>query len=386
MAEPYPGNARAVVLSPQFEICDPAIVKGLKESKVTNVILCGGSGTRLWPLSRPEYPKQFCTLFGTKSLFQATVERNSIFSGKVLIVTNAAYASIAHKQLASIAQARRASYVLEPLGRNTAPALALACLSLSSEELVLVTPSDHVIRDEPAYRRAVEDALAAASSGLLVTFGFKPDYPETGYGYIEAEEPEPGLAWRSVRSFREKPGRERAELYCHDGSFFWNSGMFCFKAGVYLAELGRHAPDILESSVKAYAGAARGYGEELEAEALQPEYAAMSAIRADSIDYAVMEKTDKSAVVPCAIGWSDVGSFDALYDLSDKDKEGNALSEDSLATDSRRNLVVGGGRRVVLVGLEDCIVVDTPDALLVVARGKSQGVKDAVERLARAAE
>jgi mannose-1-phosphate guanylyltransferase len=351
---------------------------------MTNIILCGGSGTRLWPISRPEYPKQFCKLYGSKSLFQATVERNSAFSKDILVVTNAAHAPLAEEQLQALGRGGKASFVLEPVGRNTAPALALACLSLPADEIVLVTPSDHVIRDEVAYRRAVEDAVLAAQSGLLVTFGLEPEYPETGFGYIEAGEPLPGIPGRSVSSFREKPSKEKAESYCREGNFFWNSGMFCFKAGAYLSELERYAPDILEASEKAYLNGTRPLITAHNSRCLMPQYGDMAAIRAVSIDYAVMERTEKAGVIPCSIGWNDVGSFDALYDISEKDEAGNVLSESSLATDSRRNLVLGDGKKVVLVGLEDCIVVDTPDALLVVARGKSQGVKKAVEKLEKA--
>lgn len=351
---------------------------------MTNIILCGGSGTRLWPLSRPEYPKQFCKLYGSKSLFQATIERNSAFSNDIVVVTNASHAPIAEEQLQALGKGGKASYVLEPVGRNTAPALALACLGLPAEEVVFVTPSDHVIRDEVAYRRAVEDAVPAARAGLLVTFGLEPEYPETGFGYIEAGGIQPGVPGFMVASFREKPSRDKAEAYCREGNFYWNSGMFCFKAGTFLEELGRHAPDILESSMAAHANAVRARAAGPDSRCLMPTHADMAAIRSESIDYAVMERTDKAGVIPCSIGWSDVGSFDALYDISEKDEAGNVLTETSLASDSRRNLVLGNGKKVVLVGLEDCIVVDTPDALLVVARGKSQGVKKAVELLAKA--
>jgi mannose-1-phosphate guanylyltransferase len=350
---------------------------------MTNIILCGGSGTRLWPVSTPDFPKQFCAFFGETTLFQATLARNRGLADKTLIVTNVRHAPIAAKQLAGSGGAATVSFVLEPVGRNTAPALALACLELPAEELVLVTPSDHVIRDEKAYGEAVRAALDAAGQGSLVTFGLRPEYPETGYGYIEAAAAD-GLPGLPVASFREKPDRETAERYCADPRFSWNSGMFAFRSGVFLEELGRCAPDILEAARRARETASREADESLGYATMAPSLADMAAIRAESVDYAVMEKSKRVRVVPCSIGWSDLGSFDALYDISEKDGEGNAAPLGAVLLDSRRNLVVGGKRPVALVGMEDCVVVDSPAGLLVAKRGRSQDVKTVVEMIKNA--
>jgi mannose-1-phosphate guanylyltransferase len=250
---------------------------------------------------------------------------------------------------------------------------------MDEDEIALVTPSDHVIRDQAAYEAAARIAEEAARGGSLVTFGLRPEYPETGYGYIEAgsADGKPGLP---ATAFREKPDLETARRYCAEGRFYWNSGMFCFKAGVYLAELGRSAPDILEAARRARERASRLEDEGLGCEVVSPELSDMEAIRSESVDYAVMEKSDRVRVVPCSIGWSDLGSFDALYDLSPHDGEGNSLQGNCMVVEARRNLVMGGERPVAIVGLDDCIVVDRPEGLLVVSRGKSQGVKAAGEK------
>ena len=351
-----------------------------EKANMTNIILCGGAGMRLWPVSLPEHPKQFCRFFGETTLFQDTVTRNRPLAASTLVVTNAAHAPMAAEQLAKLGVSSGVKFVLEPEGRNTAPALALACLELPTEETALVTPSDHVIRDEAAYAAATRIAVSAAQGGSLVTFGLRPEYPETGYGYIEsgAADGKPGLP---VASFREKPDRATAEGYCAEERFYWNSGMFCFKAGAYLEELARLAPDILVAAKRARDRAERRLDAELGFQTAAPLLSDMRAIRSESVDYAVMEKSARVRVVPCSIGWSDLGSFDALYDISPHDADGNALVGDCSALDSHGNLVLGGSRPVALVGLENCIVVDRPEGLLVIGRGKSQGVKQAAERL-----
>jgi len=349
---------------------------------MTNIILCGGAGTRLWPVSLPEHPKQFCKFFGEQTLFQETAARNRELADKTLVVTNARHASMAAEQLRELDIGSGLQFVLEPLGRNTAPALALACLELEPEELALVTPSDHVIRDGAAYAAAAKRAAEAARDGSLVTFGLRPEYPETGYGYIEAG-PEDGRPGLPVASFREKPALETAKAYCADGRFFWNSGMFCFSAGAYLKELAAYAPDILEAAKRARDKAERLIDPRLGYAEVAPALSDMEAIRGESVDYAVMEKSRRVRVIPCEIGWSDLGSFDALYDISPRDRDGNALTGDCVAVESRGNLVLGGDRPVALVGLEDCIVVDRPEGLLVIGRGKSQGVKQVTERLGK---
>ena len=209
---------------------------------MTNIILCGGSGTRLWPISRTLMPKQFVKLFDDKSLFQLTVERNTKVCDKQFIVSNTEQYFLAYDQLEeeSAFDIQNATFLLEPIGRNTAPAIALACMNLDPEEIVLVTPSDHLIKDEAAYMKAVKRAKELAKENNLVTFGITPDYPETGYGYIEAE-------GEDVKSFKEKPDIETAKEYIQKGNYYWNSGMFCFKAGVFLEELQKYSPEIYQT-------------------------------------------------------------------------------------------------------------------------------------------
>jgi len=328
---------------------------------MTNLILCGGAGTRLWPLSRTTRPKQFVPLFDGRTLFEETVRRNRGVVDRYFIASNAGQMGLAREQLTRCGVSEFGSLV-EPVGRNTAPAIALACLRLPADEIVFVTPSDHRMTKADAYLQAVLRAQALASEGFLVTFGIHPAYPETGFGYIEAD-------GERVTSFREKPDLATAEGYLSSGRYFWNSGMFVFRAGVFLSELERHSPEVL-AACRRVAGA-------------QPTAAEMSAIPSISIDYAVMEKSDKVRVVACDPGWSDLGSFDALADEVAADPSGNRmLGADTLVSiDARNNLVVGAGRQVALVGVEDLLVVDTPDALLIVKKGKSQMVKDVVAEL-----
>jgi len=335
---------------------------------MTNIILCGGSGTRLWPVSRTLMPKQFVKFFDDRSLFQLTVARNAPLCDRSIIVSNEAQFFLATDQLEEMgAEAYRS--LLEPMGRNTAPAIALACMALDAEETVLVTPSDHLIRDEAAYTRAVQRAMELAVEGALVTFGITPRSPETGFGYIEAE-------GERVRAFHEKPDRETARRYLDSGNYYWNSGMFCFKAGVYLRELERHAPEIYEASQQAFEQAWRDRETLIR---IRPE--AMEAIPEESIDYAVMEKSTQVRVVPTEMGWSDLGSFDALYEELPKDAEGNTENPHHIGIDSRNNLVYGDQRTIATVEIEDLMIVDTPDALLVCRKGASQKVKEIVRRV-----
>ncbi len=335
---------------------------------MTHILLCGGSGTRLWPISRKLMPKQFVKLFEGKSLFQLTQLRNASISDKSLIVSNDEQYFLAIDQSAELEQSKsERRYVLEPVGRNTAPAIALACLDLNPEEIVLVTPADHLIKNEAAYVSAVKEAEALARSGYLVTFGIKPAYPETGFGYIEAEGNE-------VKSFKEKPDADTAQRYIDAGNFYWNSGMFCFKAGLFLEELASHAPEIYARSKYAYDNANNDA-------MLRIKYEDMAAIPEESIDYAVMEHSDKIKVVPADINWSDVGSFDALDAELLKDGNGNTRSAELLALDSHDNLVIASDRAIVAVDVDDLIIVDTPDALLVSKKGSSQKVKEVVAKL-----
>jgi mannose-1-phosphate guanylyltransferase len=344
------------------------------------LILCGGSGTRLWPLSRKLMPKQFTRLNGEESLFQQTVRRNLPFSDSFCLVSGRDYQFIAEHQISSlIAPSLPVSYILEPAGRNTAPAIALACFGFDRDETVLVVPSDHVVSDPDAYARVIKTAIKGAEKGNLITFGIHPDHPETGYGYIETEEKESGEEILKVRSFREKPDFETAEKYCASGKHFWNSGMFMFRAGRYLDELEKHNSPIYTAAKRAFENADKISTNNRTSISIRMED--MNAIPSDSIDYAVMEKSDKVSVVPASIGWSDLGSFDSLYETSPKDSAGNSVSGDALLLDSKSNMVIGSSRKIVLAGIDDVIVVDTPDALLLCAKGKSQEVKNVVASL-----
>ena len=264
------------------------------------VILCGGSGTRLWPVSRSLFPKQFSQLFGDESLFQKTLKRNASVSDSICVVINQEQYFMGLDQLEQLKLNRKFQFILEPVGRNTAPAIALSALAANPDEILLIVPSDHLILNQSSYENVLSQAMELASQNNLVTFGIKPAYPETGYGYIEAAD-------LDVRSFKEKPSLETAESYIKAGNFYWNSGMFCFKAGVFLDELKKFAPDIYENSLLAFNGAKKD-------STLRVSMEDMKAIRSESIDYAVMEKSQKVKVIPADIGWSDVGSFDALYD------------------------------------------------------------------------
>ena len=318
---------------------------------MTNIILCGGSGTRLWPLSRTLMPKQFVKLFDNKSLFQITVERNAQVCEKQLIVSNTEQYFLALDQIEEISSPN-SKYLLEPVGRNTAPAIALACFSLDADEVVLVTPSDHLIKDEAAYVKVVEKAKEFAKDNKLVTFGIKPAFPEIGFGYIEADE-------FNVKAFHEKPDLDSAKSYLEKGNYYWNSGMFCFKAGVFLEELKKYAPEIYNMSLLAYKNSSKD-------EMIRIRHDDMLKIPDNSIDYAVMEKSKLVKIVPSDIGWSDLGSFDALA------KE--------LPNDENNNLIISD-KVVELIDIKDTIVVDTGDALLVAKKGNTQKVKEIVSRL-----
>ena len=275
-----------------------------------NLILCGGSGTRLWPVSRSLMPKQFAPLFDGQSLFRKTVRTNASVCSSQFIVSNADQFFLAKDQLEA-ERMKGGRFLLEPVGRNTAPAIALACLTLDAEEMVLVSPSDHVIRKKEEYKKVLLRAEELAKAGNLVTFGITPTSPETGYGYIEAD-------GEDVKRFVEKPDLATAEKYLVAGNFYWNSGIFCFKAKTFLDELKKYSPDILNAAKIALSRANKEQGEPIRI-ALED----MKAIPSNSIDYAVMEKSSKVKVVPSDIGWSDLGSFDSLYGEYPHDENGN---------------------------------------------------------------
>jgi len=340
------------------------------------VILSGGSGTRLWPLSREGHPKQFLALAGEHSMLQATWMRVAKLAGvrAPLVVTNEAHRFMVAEQLRQI-DCTPAAILLEPAGRNTAPAIAAAALAATAEgddPLLLVLPSDHVVTNTAAFHAAVREAAAAAAGGSLVTFGIVPTGPETGYGYIKAAT---GEGVRKVAGFVEKPDTATAQRYVAEGGYFWNSGMFVFRASRYIEELSRHRPDILAACRKAFAEAKR------DADFLRLERAAFEACPSDSIDYAVMEKTDAARVLPVDIGWSDVGSWAALWAVTQQDSDGNACRGDVMTLDCRNSFAWSEHRLVVLIGLDDAVVVDTDDAVLVARKDRVQRVKDAVARL-----
>ena len=330
---------------------------------MTNIILCGGNGTRLWPISRTLMPKQFVKLFDNSSLFQLTVERNSKSCEKQFIVSNTEQYFLAVDQLEELNK-KNNSYLLEPVGRNTAPAIALACLAISPDEIVLVTPSDHIIKNEFEYENVLAKAKDLAKKDNLVTFGITPSFAETGFGYIESD-------GENVKAFYEKPDVDTATEYLKAGNYYWNSGMFMFKAGVFLEELKKYSPEIYKKSFEAYTNATKE-------RIIRVKHEDMVNIPEDSIDYTVMEKSDKVKVIPSDIDWSDLGSFDALYNELPKDSDGNTINENHISIDSKNNLIYGEKRKIATVDVEDLIIVDTGDALLVSKKGSSQKVKKAV--------
>ncbi|AHY60394.1 mannose-1-phosphate guanylyltransferase/mannose-6-phosphate isomerase [Stenotrophomonas rhizophila] len=338
------------------------------------VILSGGSGTRLWPLSREAYPKQFLALAGEQTMLQATWQRVAPIAGRApLVVANEEHRFVAAEQLQQLGVQPQA-ILLEPVGRNTAPAIAVAALEATrdgDDAVLLVLPSDHVIADEEAFRAAVLRAMPAARSGKLVTFGIVPTGPETGYGYIKA-----GAAGdvRPVDRFVEKPDADTAQQYVQSGEYFWNSGMFLFKASRYLAELERFNPAMLAASRTAWQQARR------DADFTRLDKDAFTAVPSDSIDYAVMEKTADAVVVALDAGWNDVGSWTALRDVSAQDADGNAHHGDVIAIDCH-NTYAYGERLIALVGLDDVIVVETDDAVMVGRSDRMQEIKQVVSRL-----
>lgn len=344
---------------------------------IVPVILSGGSGTRLWPLSREAYPKQFLPLVGDDTMVQATWKRVAAIAGKApIVVANQEHRFMAAEQLRE-ANVVPQALILEPVGRNTAPAIAIAALqALASGEdaLLLVLPSDHVVRNEKAFHEAVKQAAAAADGGKLVTFGIVPTAPETGYGYIKASA---GTGVHAVQRFVEKPNLETAREYVASGEYYWNSGMFLFKASRYLEEMEKLQPAILAACRKALDKASR------DNDFIRLDAEAFAASPNDSIDYAVMEKTADAAVVPLDAEWNDVGSWTALWEVSDKDADGNACHGDVIALDCKDSYAYGN-RLIAMVGLQDIVVVETDDAVFVGHKDRVQDVKEVVGQIKRA--
>jgi mannose-1-phosphate guanylyltransferase len=327
------------------------------------VILCGGAGTRLWPISKQESPKQFAKLFNGESLFEKTVQRNLPFSNKLSVIVNATQLPLCKEQVPSELDT---DFLIEPVARNTAAAIALAAFQASPDEILLVLPSDHLIKDEELYKESVDKACELATEGKLVTFGMKAQYPETGFGYIESD----GF---NVLSFKEKPEYEVACEYVKKGNFYWNSGMFCFKASVFLNELKEHSLEIFESAKKTYENRRV---EDKNYIFLKTD---MEKVPSNSIDYAVMEKSKNVNVVPSFFYWSDLGSYDSLYGELEKDTFGNTKKDLFLSLNSRNNLVIPKDKLIATFDVEDLIIVDTDDAILIGKRGQSQNVKELLE-------
>ncbi|AMR67027.1 mannose-1-phosphate guanylyltransferase/mannose-6-phosphate isomerase [Aquipseudomonas alcaligenes] len=346
------------------------------------VILSGGSGSRLWPLSRKLYPKQFLALTGEHSLFQQTLQRLS-FEGmqKPVVVCNLEHRFIVNEQLAQIGLGAQAM-LLEPFGRNTAPAVAMAALQLLGEgrdELMLILPADHVIDDELALRKALELARVAAEEGEMVLFGIPANSPETGFGYIKAARGEDGDdlvpgAYR-VMQFVEKPDAMRAAEFVRSGGYYWNSGMFLFRASRYLDELRAHEPDIYDTCVLALERS------KLAGDALTIDAGTFECCPDNSIDYAVMEKTSRACVVPLAAGWNDVGSWSSLWDVHEKNSDGNVLKGDVVTHGSHNSFVHATSKLVTLVGMDDVVVVETKDAVMIARKDAVQDVKKLVNSL-----
>ena len=343
------------------------------------LILSGGSGTRLWPVSRKNLPKQFLNLAGEGTLFQQTIARTRQLPNVTspIVVASEDHRFLAADQLLEVG-IRDATIVLEPLARNTAPAIALGALQAQErdpEALLLVLPADHLIGDTEAFVAVVKQAMPLAEQGWLVTFGIRPDRPETGFGYIRRAEAIGNEGYR-VEQFVEKPDLTTAESYLADGGYDWNSGMFLFKASRYLEELAIHAPAMLAAVREAHANAST------DLDFVRIDHDTFARVPDNSIDYAVMEKTRHAAVIPVSCTWSDIGSWSALWLTGDKDAEGNLREGDTLSIDSRNSLLRSHDRHLLAtVGIDDLIVVTTPDATLVAHRDAAQDVKKIVEQL-----
>ncbi len=342
------------------------------------VILSGGSGTRLWPLSRKTHPKQFWPLVSDASLLQETCRRtDGLAERDPVVVCNEAHRFFVAEQLQQ-AGYQNADILLEPVGRNTAPAAAVAAVHLAGEAdpVLLVLPADHAIGDLDGFRQALTAGEALARAGHLVTFGIQPHRPETGYGYIKAGAALDGDAGAfQIDRFVEKPDQATAESYLQQGGYYWNSGMFMFRASVFLDELARFEPAMVEAARQAVAGARR------DLDFIRLDAAAFETSPADSIDYAVMEKTDRGVVLPIDVGWSDVGAWSALWEIGERDEQGNVTRGDVLALESRNNYLRSEHRLLAVLGVDDLVVVDTPDVVLVTRRDRAQDVKNLVERL-----
>lgn len=320
-------------------------------SKIINVILSGGVGSRLWPLSRKKKPKQYLDLFEQKSLFEHTYERNQKIAEKTLLI-----GSVDNMNLAKdILSASKYEALVESVPRNTAAAIAFAAFYADPEDILIVTPSDHLVGKEEEYKKAIEQAIGFAKEGFIVTFGIQPTYPETGYGYIEYKD-------NDVLAFREKPNTETAKSFLKKGDFLWNSGIFCFQAHVFLEELETYEETVFKTAKEAF--------EQREGDVISEELSLK--IPSISVDYAVMERSKKIKVVPSEYSWSDMGSFEALYAY---------LLEKGHPVDEKGNMYIGDDKLVRFLGVQDTILVNTQDAILVLDKNSSQNVKEVYEEI-----
>ena len=349
------------------------------------IILAGGSGTRLWPLSRKNYPKQFLKLSGGKSLLQQTVERllGAVSSDNIIVITNTDYKFHVKSELDSLFEVSSPSpityMVLEPESRNTAPAIALGVkyclekLGCSDDEVLFISPCDHIIKPAEKFQEHMRQAEEMAKRGYLVTFGIKPTRPETGYGYIKVSGQSTthghvcisGQDFLKVERFTEKPDTETAQHYLEEGSYYWNAGIFAFQIGLILEEFARYAPAIANAF-------------DLTFDEFKTQFSEMPNI---SFDYAVLEKTDKLVTLPAKVYWNDIGSWDALFEVLEKDDNGNVKTGDIVTLDTKGSMIIGDKRLIATIGLNDSLVIETGDALLVAKRGQSQKVKGIVDRL-----
>lgn len=345
---------------------------------LTTVILCGGSGTRLWPLSREAYPKQFLDLTGDGTLLAETIARVNWAQGKgrLTVVSNEEHRFLVAATVQAFAGENESSIILEPCARNTAPAIALAAMESlvhDANAVLLVLPADHVIRNVAAFHAAVELALPLAESGKLVTFGIVPDSPQTGYGYIKAQAKEGAPA--PVEQFVEKPDLETAQSYVESGQYFWNSGMFLFRADRFLEELKAFRPDIHQVCTDAFAGRAT------DLDFVRVDQKSFAGCPEDSIDYAVMEKTRDAVVVPLDAGWSDVGSWSTLWEIQPRDAHDNVTRGDVIVEDVNGSYIHSEGRLVAALGVTDTVIVETDDVVLVASKDRVQDIKKLVAQV-----
>ena len=341
------------------------------------IILSGGAGTRLWPLSWGDHPKQFLPLVSERTMIQETLLRlKGLELGSPIISCGEGHRFMVAQQIGEVSE-KKPTIILEPMAKNTAPAIAAACCAAMKQDkdaVVVVLPSDHVIADVPAFQNAVKAAALNAEKGALVTFGIVPTFPATGYGYVKAAGSEIDGAF-TLERFVEKPCLEKAQEYLASGEYAWNSGMFVFKASTFLDELKVHNPEMAELSIAAFEKAI------VDTDFIRLNKDSFGKIKGDSIDYAVMEKTTKGKVVKLNAGWDDVGSWSALYDISKKDENQNVIKGDVIALDTTSSYIRGGKRTIATIGLDDVVIVDSDDSLLVAAKGKIQDVKKIAETI-----